>query len=295
VTRYWVRTLIGLTIAGAAIVGVDWGIYHLVRTGSCGSSPTYISTRPCPPGTGGHILALIGGIFGGLIGVGIYASRGKRGRPAAIPLGLIMWSLLFVTLAASVALSAYGPANNHGSGARTAAIILGAIFVPMGLAPLPFALGGGKKQARLAQLTQHGKRCSGVVLSVEDTGVTINDNPRVKITVRAEPPGESPWTIVKTATVSRVSIPRAGDRCVVFYDPANREASNGITFDPVPGFSSPPPAAPAPVATATAPAPVQENDGDPLERIAKLGQLRDQGLVTPEEFEAQKRRLLDEI
>jgi hypothetical protein len=136
-----------------------------------------------------------------------------------------------------------------------------------------------------------------VVLSVEDTGMTINDNPRVKITVRAEPPGESPWTIVKTATVSRVSIPRPGDRCVVFYDPANREEGNGITFDPVPGFSSPlaaPAPAAAPVATA-APGRVQENDGDPLERIAKLGQLRDQGLVTPEEFEAQKRRLLDEV
>ncbi len=88
---------------------------------------------------------------------------------------------------------------------------------------------------------------------------------------------------MKTATVSRVSIPRAGDRCVVFYDPADREGSNGITFDQVPGFT---PAAPAP-------APAEE--GDPLDRIAKLGQLRDQGLVTPEEFEAQKRRLLDEL
>ena len=31
----------------------------------------------------------------------------------------------------------------------------------------------------------------GVVLNVEDTGVTINDNPTVKMTVRAEPPGEA--------------------------------------------------------------------------------------------------------
>jgi hypothetical protein len=287
VTRYWVLTLIGLTIAGAAIVGIDCGIYHLVRTGSCGSSTTYISTRPCPPGTGGHILALIGGIFGGLAGVGIYATRGQRGRPSPIPLGLIMWSLLFITLAGSVAVSAFGPAGNHGSGAKTTAIILGVIFVPMGLATLPFALGGGKKRARLTQLAVHGKRCMGVVLSVEDTGVTINDNPNVKMTVRAEPPGEAPWTIVKRATVSRVSIPRPGDRCVVFYDPANREQSNGITFDPVPGFNVPPA---VPVAATAAP-----DEGDPLDRIAKLGQLRDQGLVTPEEFEAQKRRLLDEL
>jgi hypothetical protein len=283
VTRYWVRTVIGLALCAAAVLGVDWGIYHLVRTGSCGSSSTYISTRPCPPGTGGHILALIGGIFGALAGIGIYVTRGRRGRPGRVPLGVIVWSLMFVTVAGSVALAAYGPANNGAAGAKTAAIVLGAIFVPMGLAPLPFASWRGKKQARVAELAQHGRRCMGVVLSVEDTSVTINGNPRVRLSVRAEPPGESPWTLVKTATVPRVSIPRAGDRCVVFYDPADREQSNGITFDPVPGLT---PGAPAPKAV---------DEGDPLDRIAKLGRLRDQGLVTPEEFEAQKRRLLDEL
>jgi hypothetical protein len=146
VTRYWSRALLGLAIAALAIVGVDWGIYHLVRTGSCGSSTTYVSTRPCPPGTGGHILALVGGIFGGLIGIAIWGSRGPRGRPAAMGLGLIMWSLLFVTLAGSVALAAFGPANSDNAGARTAAIVLAVVFLPMGLAPLPLALAGARRQ-----------------------------------------------------------------------------------------------------------------------------------------------------
>jgi hypothetical protein len=207
-------------------------------------------------------------------------------------LGLIMWSLLFITLAASVALAAFGPANNDDPGARTAAIILAVIFLPMGLAPLPLALGGRRKRERLMQLAEHGKRCTGVVVSVEDTGVTINDNPHVKITVRAEPPGEAPFTIVKKATVSRVSIPRPGDPCVVFYDPADRENSNGITFDQVPGF--PTPARPAPEPTPAA-APSPSAADDPLDKIAKLGELRDRGLVTPEEFEAQKKRLLGEL
>jgi Short C-terminal domain len=224
VTKYWVRTLIGLAIAGAAVVGFDWGIYHLVRTGSCGSSPTYISVRPCPPGTGGHILALIGGVFAGLIGIAVYASRGKRGRPSPIALGLIMWSLLFLTLAGSVALAAYGPANNDNSGARTAAIVLGFIFVPMGLAPLPLALGGGRKRQRLAQLAEQGK---------------------------------------------------------------------GFTAAPAFGAWPAPAAAPFAAAAGT-PAPAPDDD-DPLDKIAKLGQLRDRGIVTPEEFEAQKRRLLDEL
>jgi hypothetical protein len=42
------------------------------------------------------------------------------------------------------------------------------------------------------------------------------------------------------------------------------------------------------------PASVPDAD-DPLDKIAKLGELRDRGIVTPEEFEAQKKRLLDEV
>ena len=283
--RYWVCTLGALLLAGACIVLIDNGIYHLVRTGSCGSRSNYISSRPCPPGTAGHILGLIGGVFGAIAAVGIYAARGKRGGGSAtIGLGLILWTLVFVTIPASMLVAAYGPANNHNSAARTTSIILAAVFIPMGLAPLPFAIRGRKKQAVMLELATQGKRCSGVVESVQDTGVTINNNPRVRITVRAEPPGESPFTIEKTATVSRVRVPRPGDRCVVFYDPANREQRNGVTFDPVPGFTQPVPAA----------VPDDGNE-EALEKIEKLAQLRDRGIVTPQEFEEQKKRLLDEV
>jgi hypothetical protein len=290
--RYWLCLIGGLLIAGASIVLVDVGIYHLVRTGSCGSTTHYgttFSARPCPPGTGLRIVSLVGGVFGTLIGIGVFAARGGQRTGSTIGLGAIMWSLLFITIPLSVAYAAYGPANTDNSGARAVAVILGVIFVPMGLAPLPFALRGRKKRDLLMQLTTQGQRCPGVVLSVEDTGMTINDNPRVRMTVRAEPTGEPPFTIVKTATVSRVRIPRPGDRCVVFYDPAARETRNGITFDPVPGFvAAAPPRAPGD-------GDGDEDGDDPLDKIAKLGELRDQGIVTSEEFEAQKKRLLDEL
>jgi hypothetical protein len=213
--RYWVRTLIGLAIAGASIVLVDWGIYHLVRTGTCASGGPYVSARPCPPGTGGHILGLIGGIFGGLIGIGVYATRGSRGQASTIGLGLIMWSLLFITLAGSTALAAFGPANNDNAGARTAAIVLGVIFVPMGLAPLPLAIGA------------RGKRATALAPSFTAAAPSFT-------------PPATAWA---------------------------------------------PPSAAARV----------DDDDDPLAKIAKLGELRDQGLITPEEFETQKQRLLGEI
>jgi hypothetical protein len=153
---------------------------------------------------------------------------------------------------------------------------------------------------------QTGKRCPGEVLFVHDTGVTINDNPRVKITVRAQPPDDSGFTIEKTATVSRVSIPRAGDKCTVFYDPGDRLERNAITFDHVPGTEgavtragSNSPAAifgrpPATATPATGP-PAAGQEDDPLEKIKELGELRDRGLITQDEFDAQKRRLLDEV
>src|SRR5207237_5167412 len=35
--KYWVVALIGLALCGASIVAIDWGLYHLIRTGTCAS------------------------------------------------------------------------------------------------------------------------------------------------------------------------------------------------------------------------------------------------------------------
>lgn len=279
--KYWVRTIIGLALCAGAVVAFDNGLYHLVRTGTCASGGPYVSARPCPPGTGLHVVSLVGGVFAGLIGIAVYATRGDRGRPSPVPLGAIMWSLLFCTIAGVSLLAAFGPANNDDDGARTMAIVFGVVFIPMGLAPVGLAVFGRGQTAEKARLVAQGKRCRGVVASVEDTGVTINDNPRVKITVTAQPPGEPTFTIVKTATVSRVKIPRAGDTCTVLYDPADREGKNGITFDLVP----PEPPAPA----SPPPAPAEESLFDKLER---LGELRTSGVLTEDEFQQQKKKLL---
>jgi hypothetical protein len=295
-----------------SIVAIDWGIYHLIRTGTCASGGPYVSARPCPPGTGGHILAVMGGVFGGLIGCGFWAARGRSGerQESPYPLPLLMWTLLFCGIALSGLYAVLGPAAADDAPKGTA-IFLAALFIPMGLAPVPLAWAGRRKSERATDLVQHGKRCRGTVVSVEDTNWTVNDNPRVKITVRAEPDGETPFTIEKTSVVSRVSIPRAGDRCVVFYDPSDPQNKNGITFDPVPGFDAgapaPEPKAPEPqpepiiLATAT---PTEEesaevteakSEGDPIAKIEKLNRLREKGIITQAEFEMQKQRLLREV
>jgi hypothetical protein len=83
---------------------------------------------------------------------------------------------------------------------------------------------GGKKKKILSE----GIQARAVVTNVQDTGVTINENPRVKLMLQVQPEGEIPFEVTKKTTVSRVSIPRVGDEYVVRYDPADR---NSVEFD----------------------------------------------------------------
>jgi hypothetical protein len=311
-TKYWRRTLIGLAICGVSVVAFDWGLYKLVRTGSCGTNEYGVVGPPCPPETALHIMAVIASVFLALVGMGIYAMRGDGGRQARGGLGAVMWMLLWVSISGAIALAAFGPAAGDDNGAKGVAVILALVFVPIGLAPIPFMIRGQKKQEQAMWLMANGKRCYGEVVSVHDTGITINDNPHIRMVIRAEPPGEAPFDIEKRATVSRVSIPRPGDRCVVFYDPANRQGRNGITFDPVPGMPldgrRAPSPAPMPSTTpvTTTPStgpdytlayarPGEADDEDPFAKIERLGELRDKGLISQAEFDDQKRRLLGEV
>jgi hypothetical protein len=163
---------------------------------------------------------------------------------------------------------------------------------------------GKSKQEKAIDLVQSGSRGVGVVLSVNDTGVTMNDNPRVQMTFRIEPlDGSAAFEAEKTKVVSRVQIPRAGDRYPVWYDPAdpetwafafveNEEGRQNIRqmFGPaaetMTGVGDPTAAAAAPAAPAAE---------DPLDRLKKLDELHKSGVVTDAEFEAKKAELLADL
>jgi hypothetical protein len=147
--RYWSLSLIGMLVSLASLLLMTWALYHLVRTGTCASGGPYVSARPCPEGTGAKILGLTGAIFALLIGGGIYAARGNRGHGATLGMGIVLWSLLFISLAAATFVAAFGPANNDDPGARTAAIVLAIVFLPMGILPLIGAVGFGFGRSRL--------------------------------------------------------------------------------------------------------------------------------------------------
>jgi hypothetical protein len=83
---------------------------------------------------------------------------------------------------------------------------------------------GGKKKRILAEGTQ----ARAFVTGVEDTGMTINDNPRVKLTLQVQPEGQMPFEATKKTTVSRVAVPRIGDQFMVRYDAADPDS---VEFD----------------------------------------------------------------
>ena len=147
--KYWSLSLLGMLVSLAALLLMTWALYHLVRTGTCASGGPYVSARPCPEGTGAKILGLTGAIFALLIGGGIYAARGSRGHGATLGMGIVLWSLLFISLAAATFVAAFGPANNDDPGARTAAIVLAIVFLPMAILPLIGAVGFGFGRKRL--------------------------------------------------------------------------------------------------------------------------------------------------
>ena len=166
---------------------------------------------------------------------------------------------------------------------------------------------GRKKREQAMNLMQNGSRAVGTVISVQDTHIEINNNPRVKLTFRIEPlDGSAPFQAEKTKTVDRFALPRAGDRYPVWYDQQDRETWAYATINDEAGIAQlrsmfgtaaesftgiasalPPAAAPAPVSR-----PAQS---DPIEQIRQLDELRSAGVLTDEEFQRKKTELLAQL
>jgi hypothetical protein len=166
--------------------------------------------------------------------------------------------------------------------------LFGGIFVAVPALLLVLWLFGASwgrgQRARAQNLVATGARGVGTVVGVSDTGVTVNDNPRVKITMRIAPEDSStPFDVQKTVTVSRVSIPRAGDRFPVFYD---RKDRNQWAYGTGLGATQ----APAPVQPLFAP--VAAPAADSVAELEKLGALHRSGALSDAEFAAAKAKIL---
>jgi hypothetical protein len=80
------------------------------------------------------------------------------------------------------------------------------------------ALDGLQQQQWLAQ---NGLDATADVVMVTDTGATVNMNPVVLIQMKVTPVAGAPFDVTTQTMVSRIAVPRAGDKIKIKYNPAN--------------------------------------------------------------------------
>jgi hypothetical protein len=265
----------GVLIGLAGNAAIAWSLFHLLQIGSCGGA----GVPACPADAWPYFVALPAGILVSVLG--IFMGGGSvafAGVFLAIGLG-------------SMAAAAFG---KGGGEMASFGWWFGGMFTFFGLAPLlagvvlrPMA---AAREAKAMRLIATGKQGVGTIAAVLDTGITINNNPRVEIVMRIEPADGGPAIErTKTATVSRVAVPQVGERYPVWYDPADEDSwAFGTDME-----ANAPAEVKAAFARARDPAPAAPDDGpSPLEELARLNELRMAGAVTEREFEAAKAQLL---
>lgn len=89
------------------------------------------------------------------------------------------------------------------------ALIMFAAFSPL----IKSALDNAGKKKRLMQI---GVKGTGTIVGVQDTGITVNNNPFIKMEIEVKPGIHA----IVSMTVSRVGIPRPGDQVGIIYDPS---------------------------------------------------------------------------
>jgi Short C-terminal domain len=241
------RQPVAYVVGLAACAAITWGVRGLTLTGECGEYPA----PPCPPESVPYFLA---------VGIGL---------PVAIIAAIAGGRLLIAAIFTAPGIAMVWAALDQPADQRLPLLVFGALLAAGPVLLLAVILLVHARKAGLAeQLVGGGAKAVGTVTGIRDTGVTINKNPRVVLTLRIEPlDGSPPFDGTMRLTVSRVDLPYPGKRFPVWFDRANPRRFV---------LGTPEPAAPA----------------DPLDRLAKLNELRLAGALTQAEFEAQKARLL---
>jgi hypothetical protein len=75
--------------------------------------------------------------------------------------------------------------------------------------------------SQMKWVAQNGPEGSAIVLSVMDTGATINMNPVVELKLHVIPAAGAAFEATARTMVSRIAVPRKGDKINIKYNPAN--------------------------------------------------------------------------
>ncbi len=297
--------VIGFVIAVGGYVGVFWGLYQLSKIGSCASGGPYVSARECPSGVPFFVLALLGGLA--VQGVGRLIIPDRFGWVRGFIAGDG-----YIAMGAAVYLGSHTEEAAEVSGSDTFGLVAAIVLVSVGVIRWLFAFNSIGKSKSRATLATTGQRVQARISAAKATGIEVNDKPRWNITVEAPINGLT-QSFTKGVYINPWQEPRVGDHVWVTYDPNNPEKNFAIGSvdrpnDPMvtvenegrsgPGGGPGPqaPFGPGPVPpTAATPVTAPSGSADPVEKLKKLTQMRDSGLITPVEFEQKKKQLLNEL
>jgi hypothetical protein len=71
-------------------------------------------------------------------------------------------------------------------------------------------------------LAQTGLPGKATVVSIQDTGMLVNYNPVVRLSLKVQPMYGAGFETTGDTTVSKIAIPRVGDEINIKYNPANQ-------------------------------------------------------------------------
>ena len=254
--KRYVRIL-GLLLCVVAGVLLVSGILVATRVGSCGD----VGEQACPSSAITGVFKIFGGAM--LLVIGSIMTLGA---------GFIVGCL-----SAAVTLLIEG----HGTVPKLVAPALIVLAVLVLLAAI-----GSRRTARIqaaeeADFKARAVMVPGVVTLLKETGMTVNDNPRVAITVAYQRTDGTSAEYETKMLVSRLAIPRVGDTATLWYDHIGQKATMEL-LEPTP----------PPVRNAE---PEDSVPGNPtiVTDLERLAALRRDGSLSEDEYTLAKQRLLN--
>ncbi len=111
----------------------------------------------------------------------------------------------------------------------TILIIIFSLGITVLAIAIPIVLGLMNRR-RAQQIMATGKPGQAIIRQLQDTGMRINDNPRVKVLLEVTIPGYAPYQIWKTVTVPMIRLPQVqpGAVVAVMADPAEPQNADKL-------------------------------------------------------------------
>jgi hypothetical protein len=113
-------------------------------------------------------------------------------------------------------------ALNSGVSGFMAKTFMGKDFMDKANAGLDMAKQYTDYDGKKAQLMATGLPGTAEVLSIADTGALVNYNPVVQLKLKVQPQFGPEFVVDIQSAVSKIAIPRVGDKLNVKYNPANQ-------------------------------------------------------------------------